>query len=151
MPDLQNLLSPAVAFFIGFGVLIFSYRQWRIAQHKLRLDLFEKRYKVYEAAGNFLSLILMLANFNDEDLRNFNRGTMDATFLFRPEVASHLKEIRSRALKMRLYQKKFEPLPPGPERSALVQQNHDEICWLNEQTEKLPIVFKPYLDFSTMK
>ena len=43
---LSALLTPAVAV---FGIFI-AYRQWRLAQEKLKLDLFDKRFEVYEAA-----------------------------------------------------------------------------------------------------
>jgi hypothetical protein len=147
MPNLQTVLSPAVTLLIGFGVLIFSYRQWRLAKDKFRLDLFEKRYKVYEAALIYLSAVVAHADVRNDDLHNYNRGTMDAVFLFGPEINNYIKELRRRSLQMQLYQKMFTPLPVGTERSGLVQQETDELMWLSDQFLELPLIFERYLGF----
>jgi hypothetical protein len=145
------ILSPVATLVVGIAIAFFAYQQWSIARHKLRLDLFEKRYKVYEAAARFLSLIMSLANFNDEDLRAFDIGTMDAVFLYPKHIKEYLHEIRCRAIDMRTYQRQFERLPVGEERNKLVDQNHNEARWLNEQLVKLPTVFAPFLGFASAK
>ena len=50
----QALLTPTIAV---AGIAI-ARRQWKISDEKLRLDLFERRWKVFEAVGCFLSEIL---------------------------------------------------------------------------------------------
>ena len=136
---------------IAVAVGLVAVQQWLLARHKFRLDLFEKRYKVYDAAGRFLSIILSLAGFTDDDLRTYNIGTMDAVFLYPKRIKAYIDEIRRRALDMRLYQTQFSPLPVGDERSKLVQKHHDEIIWLNDQLTKLPNIFSPYLGFASVK
>ena len=136
---------------VGGAVAFIALQQWLLARHKFRLDLFEKRYKVYEASARFLSVILSLATFNDDDLRAFNIGTMDVVFLYPKHIKEYLHEIRRRALAMRLFQTQFTPLPVGKERSQLVQSNHDELVWLSDQLAKLPAVFAPFLGFASVK
>ena len=145
------LLSPAATLVVGISVAFIALQQWLLARHKLRLELFEKRYKVYETSARFLSVILSLANFTDEDLRAFNIGTMDAVFLYPKHITDYLHKIRCRALDMRLFQTQFTPLPVGEERSKLVQKNHDELTWLTDQLTKLPTVFAPFLGFASVK
>jgi hypothetical protein len=132
-------------------VAYIALEQWRLARHKLRLDLFEKRYKVYEAAAKFLATIMAEANFNDGDLRAYNQGTMDAVFLYPAHIKDYLDLIRSRALKMRVYQRQFERLPVGDERSKLVDQNDVEFRWLVAEQAKLATVFAPYLSFASAR
>ena len=136
---------------IAVAVGLVAVQQWLLARHKFRLDLFEKRYKVYEAAGRFLSIIQALANFNDEDLRTFSIGTGDAVFLYPKQITDYIHQIRYRALNMRLYGTQFSPLPVGDDRSKLVQKQYDEIVWLTEQLRKLPELFSPYLGFASVK
>jgi hypothetical protein len=145
------ILSPVATLIVGLAIAFFAHQQWSIARHKLRLDLFEKRYNVYEATARFLSLIMSLANFNDDDLRAFNIGTMDAVFLYPKHIKDYLDEIRCRAMDMRTYQREFERLPVGDERNKLVDQNHNEARWLNEQLTRLPTVFAPFLGFASAK
>ena len=145
------LLSPVATLVVGIAVAFIALRQWLLARYKLRLDLFEKRYKVYEASAQFLSIILSHANFNDDDLRAFNIGTRDVVFLFPKHLKDYLHKIRCRALDMRLFQEQFTPLPVGEERSKLVQKHHDELAWLSDQLTKLPEIFAPFLGFASVK
>jgi hypothetical protein len=126
-------------------------KQWRVADNKLRLDLFDRRYKVYDATRKFLAAILRDATFTDSQLFEFYGGTSDTEFLFRSEVVDYLAQIRKRALDMRLHRKLFEPLPVGGEKSRHVQAHHDELSWLSDQLTAMTSVFAPYLDFSRVK
>ena len=136
---------------VGLSVAFVALQQWLLARHKFRLDLFEKRYKVYEATAQFLAVIMAHANFQDDDLRVFSIGTRDAIFLFPKRITDHIHQIRCRALDMRLFQTQFERLPVGEERSKLVDKNHVELKWLLHQMEELASTFKPYLGFQRVK
>jgi len=136
---------------VGFAVVIIAWRQWRVAHNKLRLDLFEKRYTVYEGAKTFLSVIFSHGDFTGEDLRAFNLATRDALFLFPKQIEEYLHTIRSRALHMKMFAKQFELLDVGTARSALVQKHHDELTWLSDQVAAAAKVFAPFLSFASAK
>lgn len=145
------LLSMVATLVFGSIAAYIAYQQWRLTRYKFRLDLFEKRYKVYGAAAHFLSTIMVKAAVDDEDLRAFDIGTMDAVFLYPKQIMGHLQQIRCRAIDMQTDQKQFEQLPVGDERSRRVNQNHAELKWLSEQHTKLPTVFAQHLSFATAK
>jgi hypothetical protein len=145
------LLSMVATLVFGSIAAYIAYQQWRLTRYKFRLDLFEKRYKVYAAAAQFLSTIMVKAAVDDEDLSAFDIGTMDAVFLYPKQIMGHLQQIRCRAIDMRTYQKQFEQLPVGDERSRRVNQNHAELIWLSEQLESLPSKFDKYLSFKSVK
>ena len=83
---LSALLVPAVAFFGG----LIAYRQWRTAQNKLKLDMWDRRMKLYEVVRKYLAAVTAKSAPNAEDLREFLFGTADARWLFTPEVADYL-------------------------------------------------------------
>jgi len=62
---------------------------WWIALNKLRLDLFDLRYKVYDATRTFLAAILREAKFTNSQLFEFYARTSDAEFLFGADVVEH--------------------------------------------------------------
>ena len=144
-------LTAAATMVVGLSVAAVAYQQWVLARHKLRLDLFDQRYKVYDATVKFAATIFAHADFTDEDLRDFNIGTMDAVFLYPQTMKDYLHEFRKRALHMRIFGRQFEHLPPGEKRSKLVQENHDELVWLTDQLLALPGLFSPYLGFQSAK
>ena len=138
-----SLVTLAVACAIAYV----AWQQWRLARHRFRLDLFERRYKVYDATKKFVSL----GQFDDPQLFEFNAGTADAEFLFDSRVTEYLREVRKRAVSVRTHQKIFEHMPVGEERFRHVEVAHGDLLWLTEQITDMTKVFTPYLSFSHIK
>ncbi len=137
--------------FLSVAVAAIAWQQWRVADNRLRLDLFDRRYKIYDAARKFLAVIIREAAFTNSELIEFNIGTSDAEFLFRADVVDYLSQIRKHAVHMQTAQRIFEPLPVGKERSRHVQAQHDDLVWLTDQITELPKMFAPYLGFANIR
>jgi hypothetical protein len=78
----------------------FAKQQADIAGEKLRHDLYEKRYRVFDAARKLLCEVAVHRSASDDDLRAFVIGTGDAVFLFNDGLSGHLVEMRDRAQKL---------------------------------------------------
>src|SRR5437879_8017211 len=141
----------AATLVVACAVAYVAWQQRQIALHKLRLDLFDRRYKVYEATRKFLSIILREARFEETQLFEFYAGTSDAEFLFDSAVVAYLEQLRKRAVHMRTAQRVYEHMPVGDERSRHVQAEHDDLVWLTDQLTAMSKVFSPYLAFSHVK
>ena len=68
MATLIPYLAPAATLIVGLSVAFIAWQQWQLARNKLRLDLFDRRYKVFEATRRFLAVILRDARFEDSQL-----------------------------------------------------------------------------------
>ena len=136
---------------IGIAVVIIARQQRQLAGNKLRLDLFDRRYKIYDATRKFLALIVREATFNDAQLFDFYADTSDAEFLFDEQIVNYLEQLRHRALNMRVYRRQYENLPVGEPRSRLVEKEHNELNWFTDQLTAVASVFKPFLGFSQIK
>ena len=147
----MTLFFSIATLFLSVTVVLLAWQQWRVADDKLRLDLFDRRYKVYDATRKFLAVILREASFTDSQLLEFYAGTSDAEFLFGADVVNYLDQIRHRAIDMRTAQQLFEPLPVGVERSRHVQTAHDNLLWLNDQITAMTKTFTPYLGFANVR
>jgi len=88
--------------FLSIAVVIIAWQQWQVARNKLRLDLFDRRCKVYEATMKFLAEIARKTTFEDSQLVEFY-PTSDASFFFRADVVDYLSQIRHRALETRTH------------------------------------------------
>ncbi len=141
----------AATLVVACAVAYVAWQQWQIARHRLRLDLFDRRYKVYDATRKFLSIILREARFEEAQLFEFYAGTSDAEFLFDSAVVAYLEQLRKRAVHMRTAQRVYEHMPVGDERSRHVQAEHDDLVWLTDQLTAMSKVFSPYLAFSHVK
>src|SRR5262245_23476651 len=89
----KDLVLPVATFFLSVAVGLIALQQWIVARYKLRLDLFDRRYRIYEATRTFVSLALNSA-VTDSKVAEFKLATSDVDFLFRLEVGDYLKKIR---------------------------------------------------------
>ena len=123
-----TLLFPIATLFLSIAVVVIAWRQWRVARNKLRLDLFDRRYKVYEATVKFLRESVQDNAHIDLHLSVFNDETSNAEFLFDTDVVNHLEKIRQK----------------GREQDAVWFSKSERIT---ETTE----AFAPYLGFANVK
>ncbi|MFM0298252.1 MULTISPECIES: hypothetical protein [Paraburkholderia] len=130
------------------GVAI-AYRQWRTAQNKLKLDLFEKRFAVYDASRRMLSAVMTSGKVSDEEMFMFFAGTREAKWLLSAGVADYLdKELRLRMLQLQTLSAELEGLPVGTERSANVKTQSEIKTWMREQFDVLDAKFSPFLSLA---
>ena len=139
----------AAVFIPVFGAWLL-WQQVQIARMKLQLDLFDKRFVVFEAARKFLLDIVTHGTTSDDALRAYVLGTIDSVFLLNDELADYLKEIRNRAIRLRAIMTTADAKPVGTERTALVQAGDEHFQWLNEQADVLQEKFMPFLKFDQL-
>ena len=137
---------------VGIAVVIVAWLQWSVALNKLRLDLFDRRYKVYDAAKKFILQVLRDWNFDDSALVEFDAGTSDAEFLFDDDVVLFLRQTRELAWQTRDCRRLLEH-KQGDERTDLAKIGDASFAWITEQfsTNKFTAVFNPYLGFANVR
>jgi hypothetical protein len=138
---LQALSVPTIA---AVGALL-AWQQVKIARTKLRHDLFDRRFKVFEAARTFLVTVMRSGKTSVSEFNDYTGGVIDAQFLLSKEVHTYLFEIRKRAAAMQALNDTLEPLPPGAEKAKLAEKAGEHFAWLVEQLDVLPDKFKPFL------
>ena len=139
---LAALLTPTIAV---FGAAI-TYRQWRTAQNKLKLDLFERRLSVYEAARDYLASVLTSGRTSQESEFKFLSGTRGAKWLFDDAIVQYLdKVLWNKICDLGCIQSELEGMSVGEERSNKVRAGADIQKWMSEQMEVLDEKFSPYL------
>jgi hypothetical protein len=132
-----------VAAISGLGAWI-AYKQARIATAKLNLDLYDRRFKVFEAAKAFLSAFLTEGKFTPEELTKFTAGTSEAVFLFGEDVPRYLDNLRKKAFTHRKMERESKRAPDDKlgqlvDRLALMETE------MSEEIPRMIQVFKPYL------
>lgn len=116
-----------------------------IAREKLRHDLYERRYRVFDATRKLLCEVAVHRSPSDDDLRAFIIGTGDAVFLFNDDLSGQLLEIRNRAQKLQSLDVLMHSMPVGDQRTNTVNQSSEHFTWLIGQLEGLVDKFKPFL------
>lgn len=108
-----------------------ALQQSRLARRKLRLDLFEKRFRVYDVV---LQGMVDALNFNEEKVldqstHGLNRTLREARFLFRARTYNY----RHSSMIMRTHQ-----IAEGESGAAIIRQHSEDSLWLLNNTRILP-------------
>lgn len=147
----QALLTPLIAVLAGY----IAYQQWQLNVRKLRLDLFDRRWKVYEAVIAFINTVCTDFKVKAEDVGNLRRMTVTADFLFGSEIPEYIDKLCDRAIKLaeahRNYRSLADPPPPaGYDHNAVTKAMGDGESWFVDQLEKrtLNAMFSKYLDLN---
>jgi hypothetical protein len=115
---LKGFSVPAIAL-LAAGI---GYFQWRTAQQKVVLDLFDRRLDTYTALRNVVSKIMASSNAaTNETSFEFLKALGRAEFLFGPEVIEHLKKIDLAISDIRIAIDERRDLPSGPSLQANVR------------------------------
>jgi hypothetical protein len=93
----KALGAPIVALVAALIAGSIAYRQWRTARNKLKLDLFEKRLQVYEAAVEVINLMTRPYAPDREELDKQVAKFVSARWLFGKDVAAHLHGLEQHA------------------------------------------------------
>jgi len=86
---LQALATPAIALL----ALVIGVFQWRTAQQKVVLDLFDRRLEKYTAIREVVGRIIRSGDPSQSDVTDFLRAMDGAEFLFGNDVTGYLEKI----------------------------------------------------------
>lgn len=136
------LLTPAVA---GFAVYV-AANQWTTARNKLRFDLFEKRFAVYQGARKFVGSVVTSGTANHEDLVNYLQATHAARWIVSQTIHDYLENsLHEPALEMERLETEIDEMPTGESRTIKVERRKHLRIHFNKQFDQLDVQFSPYL------
>ena len=105
----------------GIGVYI-AYQQQIINKNRLKIELFPKRYAVYEKIRAFISEIIKTGTVKQGDEIEFLRDTKDASILFvQPSIKEFVDELYLKAVDLEELDATLEGLK-GEERTTNIQK-----------------------------
>jgi hypothetical protein len=151
-----NALAPLIGLVItlvigGFATYI-ALGQWKISRAKLKLDLFERRVVVYEAARQFMGRLTASTVVDAQAYREYRIAISRAPFLFAeaPEIPEYLTLLGREAAKLGL----ANDLSERQQRGEYVQDVHvdptkvkwDLLQWFAAQETEIAKKFAPYLE-----
>lgn len=143
-----------VAWTVGQGQLSIARRQADIAEQQAKLadirmrhDLYDRRFKIYEAARALVVAVFRRVNVSDDEFFSFVSGTADAVFLLGPDMVVYLDEMRAKALQLRQLNRLInEPPPiPEPDQATAPREKANLGTWFVAQNEVLIEKFRLFL------
>jgi len=141
----QALLTPVIAFFAVYV----AASQWNTARSKLRLDLFEKRYTIYEATQKFIGSIVTSGKVRDDSMFEYMTATRAAKWVVSHDVDEYLeRDLYKPAIELQSIQSMLEGAPIGEERTKNVARQLELKIHFNAQYKQLDLWFSAYLKLS---
>jgi hypothetical protein len=137
------LLVPLIAF-VTTLILIFQHR---LEKQRWRLDLYDKRYRVFEATMEYLRYIKIERYITDDVMRNFIRNSKEKDFLFGEDVQQFLNDLFNKGIDFQRHALKTDNNRTLPEEKyqRLVDEEAALFDWLFKQSEAARDLFKRYL------
>ena len=125
---------------------IIAYRQWRTAQNKLKLELFERRMEVYGAARELLGHITRTGKISLDEQFTYLGKIQSAKWLFGPEVVQHLDELWEKSADLEMHQSMLSDSDRNdPERAKHIKLKTETLKFLMAQYKVLDQKCAPYL------
>lgn len=156
-PDLMiHLVSDIL---IGGLLAYVAYQNYRINRHssrlerdKLRLELFDRRYRVFSALRELFKVFFVKGTFDNDDIPKFALDIADAEFLFDDEMKSYLEGVRTNAIHLMLASQRLSRgVEPEDERQRLVDKMYRLEMWFAEEHKQFASRFRKFLRFSIRK
>jgi hypothetical protein len=136
---------------IGIGAFAgyIAWRQWRTSKLNLSLNLFDRRFKVYEATKKMFDDITNHVDVPSESMKQFLTDTAQARFLFPKKLMEYLDTLRSYASDLRANARRYDVAVQRNDQKlgAELTDREAELCdKVAKAEESLVKNFEPYLD-----
>jgi hypothetical protein len=127
-------------------VAIITWRQWATNKAKLRHELFDRRYEVYERVAGFLSSVIQSGRVEPGTAEEFLRQTKKAYFVFGGDAAikTLVEQIYHQAAKLHALQAKVNGLT-GQALESNVDKQTEVKGWFQETLHSLEPRVSKYL------
>ena len=139
--EIASLLSILVA----VAITVANMRwQSRLQHQKLRHDLFEKRFEIYQSLQYFIHILVSKGSVATEDVEALTKHARAAEFLFKPPIVALFNEAYHRALDLEVWgsmrSKRGRELPESEKK-----RYQDTVAWFSTQAATQLKQFRPDL------
>lgn len=152
---LSGLLTPIIAILASY----IAYRQYRTAKAKLKLDLYEKRLKIFKYFKTFIwqriTNLEFVINEHENELRDFEINTTESMFLFGDEIVKFRNDLiingknlikKEREIKRRIDEDNLHFTDPMALKELQIE-SHEISTWFETEHKNIENRFRKYLDF----
>ena len=141
----KGLLTPLIAIIAVYV----AWQQWKLNERKLRLELYDRRKRVYEEVKKLFFVVSRDANIDIKEVSDYWVAVSEADFLFGSDITDYLRELYDHGLALWRWNSQYrdytQDKPDDYDHKKVVESMHEELTWLMEQGEPAKQKFKKYL------
>jgi hypothetical protein len=137
----------------AFGAYI-AWKQWKTSHLKLKLDLFDRRMRVYLAALESFKAINDTGGVSNEIYFNMVQAIGEAEFLFPQPIVTYLRNLLDATRQHRTLGRRIERAMQIEDQEKVsnldIEQNELEIS-IEKKMASITENFRPYMDFRDVR
>ena len=156
--DTVDILIAWTPIVISLFLLVITYRQAKINEEKLRLDLYNRRFEIYSSALDYFQALLLYdaSQSLQADLlilrKDFVKSCEESQFLFdkKSGVYELLKEMHSKSFVRTGFKETSQVLANAGAVDEVIQgftKSEETLSWFSDAISKLKDKMSPYLNF----
>jgi len=142
-----SIATTVVTTIVAALVAVITWRQWVTNRARLRHELFDRRYTIYEQIAGFMAGVLQSGAVEAGAAFDFLRQTKRAYFAFACDEAVKrlVEDIYKQAILLHALQAKQKALPAGDALNSNVDKQGQVLEWFNTTLSSLEDRFEEYL------
>jgi hypothetical protein len=145
MPEPSTIISVATIT-VAVVVAVVQYAQWRTANQKVVVDLYDRRLKVFHQLESAVGIVMQDGEANGESFRNFAIAQADARFLFGDDVKEYLQTLRESFAWLTSFTNTV--IDQSENRAELIDTKYRHIKRIIDFYEEAPAIFGPYISLT---
>lgn len=130
---------------IALMLAVIAYQQWKVNKSRLRHEMFDRRYAMYEATKKLTAAVIQKGTPEKEDIDSYFSATAGARFIFSDQVGQHLEEMFDRAIGLQRIERRLKYEKDMEKRTKLLDEEEEIFEWFLEHMKKMPDILRPYL------
>src|SRR6266403_2719482 len=151
---MKGVPAGIVTLVIGAVAGLITYRQYRVTRAQLKLDLFDKRYAIFNKAWLAMSnaatltatLRLTVPQDDDDLITPFNLLLPEAVFLFGREIEDYLNELSKQFTHLHRVAK-YHPISAEDEAQHAARMQASQTYFIDQVKQGARAKFGVYLGF----
>ena len=138
---LLNLLTSMIPIALAILGGYIAVRQYITSKQKLKLDLFDKRFGIFQAAKTYIGQVLT-SDYTDKQVqREFLIATQGARFVFDKNIRSYIDCIWDKSMDLEEWSRDQNSSENSASRAA-------HLKWFNAELSAIEERFSPYMQLS---
>jgi hypothetical protein len=145
---IQALGPTLVAVVVGLFAGYIGWRQWLTGNYRLRLDMFNRRYSMYEATKLLFSKIAINGSVTSTDFAEFREKIRGAEFFFDGEAKQFFSRLLDLSWRANLAHSRQSRTKDDATLNKLFDEEDQYLKLVDVEGLNLERIFAKYLDLS---
>ncbi len=138
------LLVPVITISIAY----IAYQQYRIEKQRVRMELYEKRYRIYKRIMEFIRLCIEGGITGFTEASSFYSDVIEGKFLFNDDVQDLIETLHSNGIRFGELNDKYDRSVKSRKvifTQEEVKEKHDLSMWFYHEIKHVTLIFKKHL------